>query len=428
AARRAVALDAQLADGWNALGLIEQDAGAFDAARANFKRALGIAPDHAASHLSMANLDQAEGRIDAALEGYTRAQALDPTLAQAPYSRGHLFHKATGALEAAIASYREAIAIRDDYAVAHHNLAHALFLAGRFADAWREYRWRPPRLQFESRTGVRAYEPPTRLPPKGSRLRIIGEQGLGDILFFLRFAPRLREQGVVLEFYGDPRLQGMLSRTGLFDHVGSSHDDVRDDGLPEVLAADLPALLPESERANTPAPLSLAPDPSRAGAMRSRLEKLGPSPRIGLAWRAGTPKTGADESLLKELPLEKFAAVLKGVRATWISVQREPRAGETDALASLLGAPVHDLSAVNEDLEDSLALMAALDRYVGVSSTSIHLRASTQGSGHVLVPFPYEWRWMASGDSPWFPQMRVHRQAVGGSWDEAFARLAAEIA
>ncbi|HEY2627929.1 MAG TPA: tetratricopeptide repeat protein, partial [Usitatibacter sp.] len=62
AARRAVALDAQLADGWNALGLIEQDAGDFDAARANFKRALGIAADHAASHLSMANLDQAEGR------------------------------------------------------------------------------------------------------------------------------------------------------------------------------------------------------------------------------------------------------------------------------------------------------------------------------------------------------------------------------
>jgi tetratricopeptide (TPR) repeat protein len=429
AAKRAVTVDPRLADGWNALGLIEHDAGQLDAARVNFRRALEIDPDHAPSHLSVANLDQAEGRIEAALEGYSRAQALDPTLAQAPYSRGHLFHKATGDLEAAIASYREAIAIRDDYAVARHNLAHALFLTGRFAEAWNEYRWRTPRMQFESRATAagRAYEPPAQLPAKGSRLLVLAEQGLGDILFFLRFAPRIHEQGVVLEFCGDSRLHGMLSRTGLFDRISSSHEDVRDEGLPEMLAADLPSLLDESERSTPPAALPLAPEPQRLAAMRARLEKLGPPPYIGLAWRAGVPKTGPDESLMKEIPLEGFAAALKGVRATWISVQREPRAGETEALSSHLGAPLHDLSAVNEDLEDSLALAAALDRYVGVSSTSIHLRAGSDGAADILVPFPYEWRWMASGDSPWFPRMHVHRQAVEGSWDPAFTSLTAAL-
>jgi tetratricopeptide (TPR) repeat protein len=429
AAQRAVSLDPRLADAWNALGLVELDAAARDAARANFRRALEIDPNHAPSHLSIANLDQDEGRTHDALEGYARAQALDPMLPQAPYSRGHLFHKATGDLEAAIASYREAIAIRGDYAVAHHNLAHALFLAGQFADAWNEYRWRPPRLQFETRNAAagHAYEPPSRIPAKGSRLLIIGEQGLGDILFFLRFAPRLREHGVLLEFSGDPRLHGMLSRTGLFDRISSSHEDVRNENLPEVLAADLPALLGEDDRRATPAPLALIAEPARLAAMRARLEQLGPPPYVGIAWRAGTPKTGADESLLKELPLEGFAAALKGMRATWISMQREPRAGENETMSSRLGAPLHDGSAVNEDLEESLALAAALDHYVGVSSTSVHLRAGIGGADHVLVPFPYEWRWMASGDSPWFPHVRVHRQAVSGSWDEAFASLAKEL-
>ena len=69
--------------------------------------------------------------------------------------------------------------------------------------------------------------------------------------------------------------------------------------------------------------------------------------------------------------------------------------------------------------------MAALDDYVGVSSTNVHLRA---GAGaHVLVPFPYEWRWMARGASPWFPAMRVYRQEPGGSWEAALRDLAGDL-
>ncbi len=437
AAKRAVALEPRDPAAWNALGLVEQDAGALGTARKNFQRALEIDPGHAASHLSLANLDQLEGHGDAALRGYARAQALDPAMAQAPYSRGHLFHNVTGDLEAAVASYREAIAIRSDYAAAHVNLAHALLLMGRFTEAWPEYRWRwhefqwrKLRLQSDSSMAAadRTYEPPSQIPPRGSRLAIAYEQGLGDVLFFLRFAQQLREQGVVLEFSGDARLHGMLARTNLFDRLGSLDEKVRDDPVPQVLVGDLPLLLASIDRDPRPAPLALSAESSRVSALRTRLEQLGPAPYVGLAWRAGRQKTGPDELLLKELPLQALGAALKGVRATWICVQREPRSGEVHALSSAIGAPVHDLSAVNEDLEDLLALMTVLDGYVGVSSTSVHLRAAAGRNAHVLVPFPPEWRWMAAGDSPWFTDMRVYRQAAGGSWDEALARLADDLA
>ena len=41
----------------------------------------------------------------------------------------------------------------------------------------------------------------------------MGEQGLGDVLFFLRWARLLRERGATLDFAGDARLHGMLART-----------------------------------------------------------------------------------------------------------------------------------------------------------------------------------------------------------------------
>ena len=89
--------------------------------------------------------------------------------------------------------------------------------------------------------------------------------------------------------------------------------------------------------------------------------------------------------------------------------------------------PVHDLCAVNEDLDESLAAMSALDEYVGVSSTNVHLRAGTGRTGRILVPFPPEWRWMAAGDSAWFPGFTVYRQDVASGWDAALGRLRADL-
>ncbi len=425
AARTAIAVGPHLANAWIAMGLVQQDAGALDEARASLTRAIVLDPNLASAHLALGNLEQLQGHVEPALAAYAKAQALDPRLAEVPYNRGNLAHTVTGEIATAIAGYREAIAMRPDYALAHHNLANALFLVGDFAAAWSEYRWRPPRLQYEARA---PYEAPAAMPSPGSRLAIVAEQGLGDVLFFLRFAPRLRDRGVVLEFRGDRRLEGMLARTGIFDRV-SAVDDGRDPEVARVLAGDLPMLLDERERGNAPPPLALTADPERVAIARSRLLAAGPPPYIGLAWRAGKAKGGAaEETLLKELPLPGFGSALKATRATWISLQREPRAGERELLASHLGAAVHDFSGVNADLEDCLAFMAAIDDFVGVSNTNVHFRAGCGRGARVLVPFPPEWRWMAEGPSPWFPAMRVHRQASDGSWNEAFAELARDLA
>jgi hypothetical protein len=72
--------------------------------------------------------------------------------------------------------------------------------------------------------------------------------------------------------------------------------------------------------------------------------------------------------------------------------------------------------------------MALVDRYVSVSNTNVHLRASAGATAHVLVPHPPEWRWFAEGASPWFPNARVHRQASDGDWRAALADLTRGLA
>ena len=125
-------------------------------------------------------------------------------------------------------------------------------------------------------------------------------------------------------------------------------------------------------------------------------------------------------ALSKEIAPATFGAALRGIGARVLSIQRHPRPGEADEVSRAMGAPVEDFAAVNDDLEEALALLAILDDYVGVSSTNVHLRAAAGGGGRILVPHPAEWRWQ----DPWSTQWtccctgsgRVERRGDTGSW------------
>ncbi len=77
------------------------------------------------------------------------------------------------------------------------------------------------------------------------------------------------------------------------------------------------------------------------------------------------------ETLQKVISLDRLGAVLRRLDGTLVALQRAPKIGEIDALSATSGAPVHDLSALNDSLEDVLALLSLLDDYVTVSNTNV---------------------------------------------------------
>jgi len=48
--------------------------------------------------------------------------------------------------------------------------------------------------------------------------------------------------------------------------------------------------------------------------------------------------------------------------------------------------------------------------------------------GYAGADLPELWRWMREGEStPWYPTMRLFRQARAGDWPEVMARVAQEL-
>lgn len=364
----------------------------------------GTVPDF---HSNLGLLLRDTGRTDEALAAFARTLEVDPGYLEA-YNNRALTLESLGRWDEAIAAYRTALEREPGFAAAQQNLARALLARGELGEAWRRYRWRLNAQGLTAETPDAAASP---LPAdlSGRRITLMTEQGLGDVLFFLRFAPEVRRRGAAIAFEGDPRLSPLLLRTGLFETAPVPGQ--------RAFIGDLPWLLEANDASRFP-PLPLVPDAARAARWRERLREWGPAPYVAFTWRAGTATTGGPVRLQsKHVTPEILAAAVRGERGTWISLQRQPREGEREALASALGAPVHDASAANDDLDEMLALMSVLDDYVGVSNANTHLRAGLAGKARVLVAHPPEWRWSITGErSPWFPSMRIVRQGPDGRW------------
>jgi tetratricopeptide (TPR) repeat protein len=410
---------------WLVAGVALRTLERIEESRAALERAALLDPRDYAPQFELGVLCEGMGQVQAAAEHFQRAAALRPQFAPARYAAlralGRLAVRRAGYARAA-ELFAEALAMAPDDPDLPLFLAQVLLLLGRFDEAWVPYAMRDSRRAFEAQAAAagRPYRVPDFAELAGADVTLVAEQGLGDSLFFLRYAPALKGLVRRIAFAGEPRLAPILARTGLFD---AFVDQPEASEVP-LLVADLPRVLGPDANVYA-ASLSAAPTEEHVREWRARLEAAGPRPWLAVTWRAGTRPEVVRQALSKNVPVPQLFAALAEWPGTVFALQRGVEIGELAAARAALGRPVHDLSRVGADLEDVLAIVACVDRHVGVSSTNMHLAALAGATADVLVPFPPEWRWRPEGNSPWFPGFRVHRQAPDGDWSRALARVLA---
>jgi len=450
------AADSSLRARW-ALAL--EGAGRTDEAMAQAQSAVAVAPSAVAFDAYSALLLN-HGRIDEAIEAARRALELDAELHEAAFNlasalrsagRGDEARATLDALEPrldavglaslavrhadlgdsakCIACCERAIARDPSISAAHCTLAIELLRTGELDRGWREYAYRPWRgSEILAQVAAGSYPPRWPGSVAGRDIVILAEQGLGDMLFFLRFAPALANAGARLHaMHLDARLLPIVKRS-LAIEAWPADRGIPGDAI-AIWAGDLPAFVQALDVPGDPAALALSALPDRVERMSQRLGE-GHRPRIAVAWQAGArpaKRSLRQQFLWKEITPGVLGEALSGLSVDWISVQRNPEEGATARFEQAVGARVADLSDANADLEDMLALLSIVDGYAGMSSTNIHLLAGLGRQAHVLVPFPPDWRWQARGRSAWFPRFEVLRQSPALEWGEALRALRAAL-
>jgi tetratricopeptide (TPR) repeat protein len=329
--------------------------------------------------------------------------------------------------------YAAEIAPKDDKLHYEAVLSEAmgLFKLQRWQEGWARYRGRLDREVLREIYPRLAPEPAAIAAAAAPlRIRVHIEQGLGDELFFLRFAPLVRARGHRLFYRTHPKLIALLEPQALLDGIGDKDEADPQECDVELQTSDLALAC----GAGLAPPLPLAAEAVRQRTMAERLRAFGPPPYVGVTWRGGLV---SDEQLrfpdipvwVKRAPVEELGRLLRPMKATVVILQRRPDPQDLAQFRAALGRDALDASDTNDDLRDALALLSLLDEYIGVSNTNMHLLAGLTGKrARVLLQMPPEWRWGKAGDeSPWFPGFNLYRQDTGKSWDAALDRLKRDL-
>jgi tetratricopeptide (TPR) repeat protein len=407
----------------NNLGNVLQEQGKLEEARASLQQALRLQPDCAETQLSLGNVLQGQGQLTEAQACLQQALRLRPDYVEAYINLGNVLQE-QGQLAVAQACYEQALRHQPGSVEAHVNRALAWLQAGDFQQGWPEYEWR---WQAKEMFSLRFPQPRwDGSPLHGQTILLVAEQGLGDTLQFIRYAPLVQERGGCVLLACQPSVLPLVSRCPGIDRLlpqGSA--------LPSfdvwVPLLSLPGILGTS-LATIPAPIPyLFPDAERIDAWR---QELSPSNgfKIGIAWDANPRFRRLNYK--RCIPLAEFAPLGRLEDVRLFSLQKGPGAEQLRTLAGRF--PVTDLGSRLDEgsgaFLDTAAVMQSLDLVVTADISIAHLAGAMGLPVWVALPLNAHWTWLREReDSPWYPSMRLFRQQEWGNWAEVFARLAAAL-
>lgn len=419
--RRAVALRPGYFEALNNLGLSLTEAGRHEEALPYLRHALRLRPALPEAHNNLALALAGCGRFGEAEAAYGEALRLAPGNAEAHVNLAGLYREA-GRLEEALAAYSLAVDVAPGEPSARYNSSLALLQAGRWGEGWPEYEFRWQRKATPRRALPAPEWDGSAL--EGKTLLVFCEQGLGDCIQFARYAPLCAERGARVVLECPPPLLPLFSTLAGVERLVPEGQEVppHDFHVPLMSLPRLFGTTPESVPAQVP---YLSAEPARVGRWRERLAGV-TGFRVGVVWQ-GNPRFEKDR--WRSFPLRLLAplAGVPGVRL--VSLQKGP--GE-EQLGALGGAfAIERLEGLDEGAPflDTAAAMKCLDLVVAADTSAGHLAGALGVPAWLALGASADWRWLEGrGDTPWYPSMRLFRQARLGGWGEVFERMAAELA
>lgn len=369
----------------------------------------------------LASIRLEQGRQPDAVAALERAVTLRP-YTPALTMLGRL-KRLSGDMDGALSALEQAVANagrhdRRAQADARVQRAIAYLCAGRIADGFREYDWR---WKTGALSNLNPGLPPwTGEPLEGRTLLIRAEQGLSECLQFFRLAGLIDGGRVVFE--APPELVPILRASHLVSDVVAQGEPLPSAdcwapllSVPRILKIDADSIPDEVPY--------LRSDPSLLAPWR---ERLGPGPKIGIAWHGGEPLF---EGRTRRIPLSAFAPLARVEGVSLVSLQKGAGREEADQVPF----PVYDMT---DDMDegagaflDTAAIMQNCALIVTADTAIAHLAGALARPCWTVLPEGGDWRfgWHAS-DSPWYPTMECLRRPPGGDWRDVFDHIARRVA
>ena len=390
-------------------------------AEAKFRDAIRVRSDSASAWNGLGVALALQDRHADAWVALERAGQLENTGGDACDSFVNLANSfaSDGRLQDALAVYRQNLPTRPN-PQGHHNYALTLLTAGELIEGWRHYEFR---WLVEPLRSLRPNYPQPEWAGqdlRGKTILLYCEQGFGDTIQFVRYAPQLKALGAQVVLLAQPELVHLGRGFSGVDAIVDSTRELAFDyyipllSLPRVFGTDLSSI-----------PVGIPyvmPDPERQNRWQEWLSGES-GPRVGVVW-AGSRTHSRDRS--RSLPLSVLQPLLDTSGIRFYSFQKSVDADPAERAAS--NNYLIDLGPRLEDFADTAAALSSMDLMVCVDTSVAHLAAALGKPVWLMLPRPADFRWLEGReDSPWYPTMRLFRQTARDDWDDVVERVKAAL-
>ena len=415
---KALCIDTTNAGAMINMGCILTQRGQCGEAEGWFRRVLVKNPRRVDARMALVESLIKQSKLSQAREELSKAIEHDPGNAPAHQALGQIFHRMGMWCE-----YQAEIdrfgSIDPDSAYVEYERGYLDLLFGNLTSGWQGY---------EARLKVPGLVGPKRpfAEPQWSGESFVGktlllhyEQGFGDTLMFVRYAPLVKALGgrVVL-----------VAQAQLADLVATCQgvDEVIPHGLPlppfdlHCSLLSLPRIF-NTELESIPVEVPYLDVPEMVPNRDQIAELLAASTkqfRIGLVW-AGHSIHKND--LVRSVPAGLLQPLTALPEVAWYSLQPGMNEEAPFPAITALGPHLHNFS-------DTAYAMSGMDLVISVDTAPAHLAGALGVPVLMLLPFSPDWRWMLGrDDSPWYPTMRIYRQQEPGDWEGVIHLVVANL-
>lgn len=442
----ALELDPDCADNWNNIGLAYAGLGNYKKAISCIEKSIELKPEQFLFKNNLSLQYRAIGDYEKSIIKMKEAIEVDPK-PQLWVNLGGIYGE-TRDIEEAKKCFKKALELDKDYSPAYVDLAFAYHLQGDWQKGFAAYEWRfsyYPQMQYYLNSYDMSKKWDGEQNIKGKRVLIYGEQGLGDIIQFVRYTKKLKDLGAYVIVHCPDNIKKLIERIDGVDEV-CTKDIVnlkKEESFPDYdlqfSMMSFPYLLKENTINGKPYIKK-----SKKLPVKQKYEKTF---NVGIVW-AGSPAHPHDKN--RSIPLKYFKS-LNIDKVKLFSLQLDLRARQYGiSYSSLESANVVDVFDPNgeiidycdgcenielvdcrkymEDFDKTADLVSSLDLIVCCDTAISHLAGALGVPVWVCIPFNPDWRWTLNGTkTPWYDSMTLYRQKNRGNWQEVIDKITKDL-
>lgn len=396
----------------------------YDKAIESLEMAILKMPNHGGAYTNLGNVYNKLHDYKTAAKMHEKSIELEPNGSNA-YSNVGTSYKYLGLSDKAITSYKKAIELDPNFVNAHFDLATMYLASEDFKNGWKEYEWRfrkeemiPHIIKHKDIftkplfTGVENI--------KGKTLLLHSEQGYGDSIQFIRFAPQLKEKfGCKIAVKCREGLKELFKTIDEIDVIVDRSEETPAFDY-QLSIMSMPFILDMKSIDELPKKMPyLKAIFDKDLEIKKEKDKI----NIGICWSASLTGESYEG---KVFDLKFFEPLMNNPKISLYSLQVGD--GSEDIKKLGFEDKIIDLTHKLTDFSKTASLINELDLVISSDTAVAHLTGALNKPVWIPLQKIPDWRWTNKGETTkWYPSAKLFRQKTAKVWESVFQSINAKL-